>query len=131
MTICVWRYLDNDRNYPGYHLSADSEGCAYLKQRINDQWSYASIPLSAPSAAVLSVPNNQGGKARIKAAQKLKIELTTTEIGAVSIEEDGEAIVITFSKAGIREFVQGIEDIERGQGDYAMSAKGESSLWFW
>lgn len=34
MKIYVWRYLENTRNYPGFNLSSDPEGCRFMRERL-------------------------------------------------------------------------------------------------
>ena len=131
MKICVWRYLDNEKNYPGYNLSSDSEGCAYVKERLNDHWPKSSIPLTPPDGSVLSVPNNMDGKARVKAASKLKVLLDeSADHDSVLIREDEGVVSITMSKTMKSKFIKGIEDMQNGEGDYALG-NNENSIWFW
>ena len=132
MKICVWRYLDNEKDFPGYHLSADIEGCLYMRERIGDVWERSSIPLVSPDSEVLLVPNNQGGTARTKAFSKLRIEGADGEmVTRFTIEERASTLILQLPRSQTLEILQGIGDIEQGKGDYSMKGEGDVSLWFW
>jgi hypothetical protein len=130
--ICLWRYLDNTKNYHGYHLSADARGCRLLQDKLASIRSKVSIPLDQPDKAVLSVPNNQGGKARWIAGAVLFLE-TRPELSDehFDFEEQGERVVLTCSTHLIGKILRGVEDMGKGEGDYAISGAGNCSLWFW
>ena len=131
MKICLWRYLQNEKNYPGLNLSLDPEGCAYFKERLNDQWPNSSIPLTPPDDLVLSVPNNMNGKARVKAASKLKLLVNiSTKDESILIIEDKDTISIAMSNTMKLKLVTAIEDIQNGTGDYSIGSN-ENSIWFW
>ena len=131
MKICLWRYLENTKHYPGYHLSADSEGCTYLCERINDQWDRSSFSLVEPDSAVLSVPNNQGGRAGIYAFTKLSIETNGAEGERFSMEEHTSTLVLQISPRQTNELLKAIDAMKRGEGDYALKGRHNGSLWFW
>jgi hypothetical protein len=132
MKICVWRYLDNEENFPGYHLSADVEGCLYIQERIEDPWDRSSIPLVPPDSEVLLVPNNQGGTARTKTFLKLRIEITKRdEADRFTIDEVASTLTLKLPRSQTPLVLQGIRDIENGEGDYSIKGEGDASLWFW
>lgn len=74
--VCLWRYLDNTKNYPGWHFSADRLGCNSVIELLA-LMETAELPmrrtvqLRPPSADVLGVPNNR--RARWKAAGALDL----------------------------------------------------------
>ena len=35
-SIFLWRYKTRNRNYPGYHMTADGEGIDLIKSRLSD-----------------------------------------------------------------------------------------------
>lgn len=132
MRICVWRYLDNEKNFPGYHLSADVEGCLYMQERIRDPWERSSILLVPPDSEVLLVPNNQGGTARTKAFSKLRIKTTDRdESGRFAISEVESSLTLKLPRGQTPLMLQGIRDIKNGEGDYSMNGEEGASLWFW
>ena len=130
MRICLWRYLDNVRNYPGYHLSADVEGCREIRARLGRMDDSISIALDPPTARVLAVPNNRKGQARQIAARKLRIQTGPSPETFHWTEEKTE-FVLTCSQKRIGDLLKGIADIERGAGDYCIGDKRDQRLWFW
>lgn len=130
--ICLWRYLDNTGNYHGYHLSADAPGCRLLQDKLASIRGKVSIPLDEPCKAVLSVPNNQGGRARWIAGVTLHVE-TSPDFPREHFDfrEQGEKIVLACSTHMIGKILSGVEDMGKGEGDYAISGAGNCSLWFW
>jgi len=132
MMVCLWRYKNNTRNYPGYHLSADLEGCRFLRENLSTIGNRLTIPLNKPDKAVLSVPNNQGGRARFISGGKLRVEIIANlSDDHFEFDEREETIVLTCSRSQIGCLLRGIEDIESGEGDYCIRGDGAHALWFW
>lgn len=132
MRICVWRYLDNIRNYPGYHLSADAEGCQELRKRLGGIRESATFVLTLPDAAVLSVPNNQDGRARCFGGRTLKVRTTPAlDPGTFHWDEQDATFILTISREQIARLLAGVADIERGVGDYSIRGDSDQALWFW
>ena len=132
MKICIWRYKDNPRNYPGYHLSADAEGCRDLRERLSQIRNSAVFSLTRPDAGVLSVPNNQGGSARFFAGQKLQVHTgSSLPPDTFRWEEQDTTFILTCSREQIARFLAGVADIEKGDGDYSIRSGDDQALWFW
>src|SRR5512133_1596062 len=73
--VYLWRYLENTRNYPGWHLKTDEAGRQSLlgllqKMHAAKYSSRATVHLSAPTMRQLSVPNNRHGQAAHRAAEE-------------------------------------------------------------
>ncbi len=90
--------------------------------------------LTKPSPRVLAVPNNGHHKARSKQRLALSICFDRDDEW-LDIEEDSTSIEVSFSSMKISEFLKGIEDIKRGEGDYCLGGVGkngqENVIWFW
>ena len=132
MKICIWRYTDNTRNYPGYHLSADAEGCLVLRDRLSKIRDCEAFTLTAPDTAVLSVPNNQGGRARYFGGRKLQVH-TASSLAPNTFrwEEQDTTFILTCSRDQIARLLAGVADIEKGEGDYSIRGDDDQALWFW
>ena len=66
-SVWLWRYQSNDRNYPGWHLTADRAGAASLVELLDklasgDQSGMRTVQLGRPTPAILSVPNNRSAE---------------------------------------------------------------------
>lgn len=119
MKICIWRYLDNVRSFPGYHLSADAEGCRELRDRLGRIHEYEKVTfaLTPPDVHVLSVPGNP--KAKHFGGRKLRV-LTIASLSPNTLrwEEQDSIFILTCSGDQIERILAGVADIEQGKGDY-------------
>ena len=132
MRICLWRYRDNTRNYPGFHLSADPEGCLVLRDLLGTGRQTTSTPLHSVDAEILEVPNNLKGEARWTSWRRFRIQSFGDEAPETfEFAEDGETLLLTCSRAQIGCILKGVEDMESGRGDYCIGGDGEHVLWFW
>lgn len=135
--ISLWRYTQNERNYPGWHLSADAAGCeslALLLQSlvVDGHAATRTVLLEAPNARTLSVPNNLGGHANYETPEKLRLRFSE-DAGVWLFPATLEPAELTFGKDWLEPLQQGLEAMSRGQGDYCIGIKQEGSLplWFW
>src|SRR5882762_606077 len=84
--VMLWRYTEHDRNFRGWHLTADPAGCASLVTLI-DALTADNIPatrvfdVSSPTERVLAVPNNRPGRALWVTPSKLR--LTVSNVASV------------------------------------------------
>lgn len=74
--MSAWRYLENTRNYPGWHLTADTDGCASLialldAAVLDGMEGRRTLKIDRPTPAQLAVPNNR--HAAWTATQSLRI----------------------------------------------------------
>src|SRR3712207_2285031 len=84
--LYFWRYTENTRNYPGWHLTADDLCCRSLADLIERMLSARGRPrkplaVTPPTREVLRVPNNRGGEARWKAPAGLLLEYPKGKVG--------------------------------------------------
>ncbi len=138
----VWRYLDNARNFPGWHLTADAESCAALQQLFEQmllaKYSVKTSLLTCPpTQELLCVPNNQGGKARWESVEKLHLKFDPAKQDnhwIVNPASDG--LHIEIGRGKLESLRDGVRDITRGKGDYSIGPEDDSQydeqcLWFW
>jgi hypothetical protein len=136
MSISLWRYRDNRRNYPGYHLSADREGCVRLVAVLSVLQSAKrglamTVPLAAPTAKVLSVPNNWSGLASLVPFDRWLVTVdSASDEDRLVFTEAAVACRLSLSPSLIPSVIAGVRDIENGKGDYCIG-EGDHSLWFW
>ncbi|WP_082143545.1 hypothetical protein [Xanthomonas sp. NCPPB 1128] len=131
--ISLWRYLQNERNYPGWHLNADPAGCqsllALLDGLVADGAGFRTILITAPSKAELGVPNNRRGLAAWVAPEKLRLTLSTID-DHWSFPVGAAPAALEVGSAWLAALREGVAGIARGQGDHAIG-KGGHRLWFW
>lgn len=131
--ICVWRYLEGLRDFPGYHLSADGEGCGVIRERVGRVGGAGvfsvSLPVVAPDAGVLGVPNHLGGRARVLAAQRFRVETAPGLEPGTFVWAEVEGLTCSWEFPEL--ILKGVADMERGDGDYSIGGRSGPRLWFW
>ena len=99
-SLYLWRYLENTRNFPGWHLSADDLFCQSFadltEKMLASRWSSQKTLLATPpDSKVLRVPNNRGGEARFKLAESLLLKYPKDKVDADYFSlEDAEGNII-------------------------------------
>ena len=133
--ISLWRYTENERNFPGWHINADSAGCesllALLEVLSADGGGSRTVAIATPTKAQLDVPNNKAGLATWVAPDKLRMTFSPNpeEWFFSSAIDPAEITVGTSWLAPLRE---GIAGIPNGHGDYSIGdRKSGLPLWFW
>ena len=135
--VSLWYYTENERNFPGWHLTADPAGCESLIVLL-DAFATDGIPASRaveiepPSKAQLGVPNNKSGLAAWRAPSKLRVAFSSNP-AEWSFPPDLDPAVLTIGSNWLVPLREGISGIPHGRGDYSIgpSSKGSSRLWFW
>jgi hypothetical protein len=129
----LWRYAENERNYPGWHLSADRAGSESLTELIDAFASMSvaavrTLELDCPSAAVLAVPNNKGGTAAIDAALKLRVRYVE-QPSRWQLSMTRDAAELEVGHEWLARLRSGCVDMANGRGDYSIGT--HPGLWFW
>lgn len=136
--LYVWTYLENRRNFPGWHLTADDAACARLSRTIQGL-SAGSLsepqvfPVWPVTPAVLAVPNN--GRAKARSATELRVALAQ-EPRHFSLEERDGVLTIKAGSERLEELRKNLIGIIQKRGDHSMFPDGkrilhDQSLWFW
>jgi hypothetical protein len=136
-SISLWRYTENERNYPGWHLSADTRGCSSLSSLLQSlaadgDGAARAIALEPPTASVLAIPNNRGGQAKFRAPAKLRVRFVR-DPRLWSFPKTLEPAELAFGYDWLAPLKQGLDAISQGQGDYSIGIDhdGNLPLWFW
>ena len=131
-SISLWRYRENVRNYPGWHLSADRRGGESLHAlllALRSTSGHRTVPITRPTAEVLSVPNNKNGTAKWIAVDKWRIEYA--EANHWAFTQKGELALLTIGTEDMADLIAGVATMQ-ADGDYSIG-EGESGqrLWLW
>ena len=132
-SISLWRYTENERNFRGWHLSADESGCRSLVDLIealaaDGAPASRSIELIAPTPAILGVPNNRGGTASYKSPQKWRVRFSS-EPDHWSFPKQLDPAEFCFGYEWLEPLRKGISGMSQGLGDYSIGS--DLPLWFW
>lgn len=132
MNTHIWRYRDNRRNYPGYHLSADADGCAALLAWLRSTKPRPELRLQPVPPEVLSVPNNRDGAAAHVgcASFQLHVRPDAAHDHFLFSEVSGH-LTLECSPQQVEHIIEGVEGIQRGEGDSCMGGEDQNVLWFW
>lgn len=133
--ISLWRYTENERNFPGWHLNADAAGCrsllALLEMLAANGSGSRTVTVTAPTKAQLDVSNNKAGLGAWVAPDKLLVTFSPTP-DEWSFPPEIDPAVITVGSAWLAQLRKGIAGIPEGCGDYSVGdRKGSYPLWFW
>jgi len=144
-----WRYKENTRNYPGFHLSAKPLACdaliACLRQLCGEgDGTYRTIPLKhlrPEDEAKIS-----GGQA-YECFSRLRITFhgDSEALHQMSIRAEGDIVRLDFTEAFLPLIEKGLSDVKAGTGDYSIGPRKDSQdgglmgeldqlsecLWFW
>jgi hypothetical protein len=135
MKICIWRYLENDKNYPGYHISVDSEGAEAIARVLCDpDREQVSFKLSSPTSIELAVPNNMGGDARFESFAALSIKTIPTSNKSrklFTVYSHFPALNIEGSRDQLKTFAKHIRRCVEGYIDYSWGTGKENRFTFW
>jgi hypothetical protein len=133
--VVLWRYTDNDRNYRGWHLTADGAGCvsllalldAFAADRVAGS---RTVRISRPTASVLAVPNQRPSQWVSPSKLRLTFSLTPSEWRFPASADQAELVIGADWLPKLR---RGVADIANGQGDYRIGVLDDGSLplWFW
>lgn len=133
--VSLWRYTENTRNYPGWHLRADAAGgdslLTLIDTLVGDPSFVHDVKITAPTKADLRVPNNGDGQAAWIAPAGLRIVLSPLP-GEWSFPASADPAVLTLGMDWLAPLREGIAGMRVGRGDYAIGTRrsGEQ-LWFW
>lgn len=136
--VFLWKYKDDQRNYPGWNLTVDKAASQNLVDLLDlmesCEWSTKkNLITEEPTQAQLNVPNNQHGQADWKSAQQLTLnsrKLESDDFWAV-IEDNGD-VEIQFGKGKLKQLRTAIAEVPLGKGDFAISDTIEENiLYFW
>jgi hypothetical protein len=135
--VYLWRYLQNTRNYPGWHLSADQAfGRRFgdlIQIMLNSPYnSQKALTITAPTKEILSVPNNQGGRSAWESPKSFVIKHQKAENfnDLANLEESSETVVLTAGRQQLGLLGNCVSKILEGDNDYAIEI-GDTQLWFW
>jgi hypothetical protein len=127
--IALWRYRENRRNYPGYHMTCDATGAGWLKTRLA-QLSVQQplkIALTPVTEKILSVPANWSAAV---AFSEWRITIDPSA-DTLSFAEQHPRCDLALSQEDVADLVKGVSDIAAGKGDYMIGERDQQELWFW
>lgn len=133
--IALWRYKERNRNYEGWHLTADASGCESLSALIeamtaDGSGASRSIGIKRPTRAMRSVPRSPEWAITVPSAWQISVG---SEVSEWRFPETSEYAELRVGMDWLPLLADGIRDIRRGMGDYSIgdTDRGDLPLWFW
>jgi hypothetical protein len=136
--VYIWKYADNDRNYPGWNITVDnlaSEELSVLFDMMGQcEWSTnKKILATRPTDQEIGTPNNRNGIAKWTTKSKIVFSLkTNTTPDYWATTETVDELEISFGKEKLRGLWDAIINIPKGKGDHSIADKDDNNiLTFW
>jgi hypothetical protein len=136
--VYIWKYTDNDWNYPGWNMTVDDLASQELSQLLDMmekcEWSTSKkILTTIPTVKEISAPNNRNGMAKWITESKIILSFKTNKtLDYWATIETVDELEIGFGFEKLQRFKNSIINIPRGKGDYSIADKdNNSSLTFW
>jgi hypothetical protein len=134
--VCLWRYRTLGPRWHGWHLAADTEGCASLLELLDLMQrarfsSRATLPLTEPPEAVLDVPNRDTYDARPATSWTLIHPKRVTEPRTWELSSSGTAVTLRFGSDYFPVLRKAIVDLSERTGDYAIGTERPDATWIW
>ena len=137
--IYIWHYKDNVRNFPGWHFTADNDGCTAMLElcALMQQAEYPArktLQLSNPPDDVVQVVNPGS---RWFSASSIEIRYPKDRVAADAWEMKSvdNKVRLIVGPRKLEELEDSIRELmEEGVGDYAICPENDSpdmELWFW
>jgi hypothetical protein len=132
--VCLWRYRDRARNYPGFHLSADRSGCDQLltllaslaKARASQ---IGHIALDPVTPAVLAIPNHAAEVSTYRHWELIVDPRFPPERLQFAVVSD--RVRTELSLVQVESLAAGVQDIRERRGAYSIGDEEEQQIWFW
>ena len=133
--VCLWRYRDRARSYPGFHLSADPAGCDQLLTLLGALAKaraprIGNVVLDPPSPDVLEVPPNRGTPVTGYRYWDLVVD-PRFDPERLQFRVMHDRVRTELSTVQVESLMAGVEDMRARRGDYAIGDDDEHQLWFW
>jgi hypothetical protein len=130
--VYLWRFKDDSRKFSGWHMTADGDGSRSLNSLLDiflqsDIDARRTVRLTMPTEKELRVPNYNK---KADPAEKLLLEFVAKENSLWSLSCEDKKTTLRVGRTNLLNLRNGIEDIEKGKGDYCIGEKGQE-LWFW
>jgi hypothetical protein len=134
--IFIWKYLENERNYPGWNISFDKSVAEKLLELINlmdsCEWSSKKIiKVKTPSQTQLKIANNRNGEAKWKTKFSLVLNFKKDEPTLWKMIEEENQIEIRFGQKRLIELRNAVVKKIDNLNDFAIYLDDENCLYFW
>jgi hypothetical protein len=132
--LFVWKFHPENRNYLGWNLTGDNEGCNSLIELLElmQTSSFPSHNTITTQPATINQVKATTGSIPFKSISKLNLRFRKGEPQLWYIEEVDNGIQVTFGEREIELLQTALQRIIKGEGDFALGdSKDEHLVYFW
>jgi len=127
--IAIWRYEPQAKNFPGWHMSCDSEGYKSLNELL-------SVFLDSESmkkrTLVLDTPDPYIASSTLKKTMQNKLVIVkSSDDSQWLLSDDCGKLILDIGSGKITELMGGVNDALTGKYDFSVGATNGQNLWFW
>ena len=133
--ICVWRYPGNSRHAGEWHFTGDTIGCRSIRNLIGrmagGEACHRTLKLRPVARAVSDAPGFGDAKGDHFTAMRIVFR---PEASDLSIDVDGERLILTLGNGRIPALRAAFADVEVGQADFGIATSHDRKAkgwWFW
>ena len=122
--IWLWRYLENERNYPGLNFTAKGEACVLLKQLTEKLAAEGGgTRLIGLSALDPKDEAKVSGGLRFVAFEKLRLTISprSADLQHMWARYAGSVVTLEFTLEFLPRFWEGITDVASGHRDWSIA----------
>jgi hypothetical protein len=131
----LWKYLENQSNFPGINLTADRDGCKSIIELLT----LFKSSINKPTKTLTLYPTTQKiasvgtSKSKFKSFSSLTLDFIKEDENIWTVEEVvNDEIKISFSLFYLDELEQAIKRVKVGEGDFPIADKKyKNVLYFW
>jgi len=129
--VFFWRYLENVRNYPGWHLVVDAAGRQSLVDLfeamvVEHAPTTRTIHVTTPTTAVLSIPANR--RSGVHHPEKIRLTFDPRDKEAWSLAEQASEAALVFGDSAATVLLGGLREPVRVFDTIFLK---DPDLWFW
>lgn len=134
--VFLWRYPAHLSKRRGWHFTAEEDACDSLIQLVESMRSVAevrrrTIAISKVSEAIWAVPNFGAPRKETLGPLTLSYDPLFPDL---RLTEEDDRLLLRVGSQRVDDFLIGLRDVRRGQGDYAFGPTEKNAahpLWFW
>lgn len=140
-----WRYPGETRSLPGWHCTADCEGCASLQELLglmrHAEWkAEAEVRITQPISEIAAAQDVFGRGYRVPERLRLVHSKRTMPDGHWRWTSDGRHPTLSLGVGKIGELIEAFASVSKNIGDFCVHADDQPlhgidfetmSIWFW
>ena len=128
-SISIWRYNPLNKNFPGWHMSADKEGYESLLQFLN---LLELSPVGSKRTLKLTKPDVWSASTTLKKTPEKKVLITlSSSIDDWHLKTEQDRLLFSIGVQQISLLKTGIMDARNGEYDFSVGAIDGQNMWFW